>query len=535
MESRDPSCKQHNYAGRVMLRPWRTVSPINACTPTSVSAVPAPLPVPARAASASEDLDFHDVYQHSRVSLWIEDYSEIKRELDALRARGVSDLGAHLDAHPELLGILVGAIRVIKVNDHTLKLFRAPTREALLSNLHLVFRDEMFQRFRRELQHLWDGQMEMDMETVNHALDGTPLYLQLSRSILPGHEGDWSRILISLTDIGERRQAIERAERNERYAQGLFEHSPASLWVEDFSAVKAWMGKLRARGVVHLAPYLAAHPETFAEVTPLIRVVEVNRQTLRLFRAASYGELAANMHRVFRDETRPLWERTMLDMWNGRINCEYEGVNYALDGNRLEIVLRTAPLAGAEESWDRVLIAVTDITARKQAEAHITYLGTHDVLTGLFNRAHFEQRVAQAQQEERYPASIVMLDLNGLKQANDAGGHEAGDALLRRAGEAIAQVAGPDDVAARLGGDEFALLLPCGGETAAQVAAARIAALVEESNLANPAVPLSLSIGVATGYTGDELEQVQKLADRRMYEAKRAHYRDCGIGDRRGR
>jgi diguanylate cyclase (GGDEF)-like protein len=484
---------------------------------------------------AADDLDFHDVYQHSRVSLWIEDYSEIKRQLDALRAQGITDLDAYLDGHPELPATLVGSIRVIKVNDHTLKLFRAPSREALLANLHLVFRDEMFQRFRRELQHLWGGEMDMDMETVNHALDGTPLYLQLSRSILPGHENDWSRILISLTDIGERRHAIERAVQNERYAQGLFEHSPASLWVEDFSAVKAWMQKLRARGVVHLAPYLAAHPETFAEVTPLIRVVEVNRQTLRLFRAASYDELAANMHRVFRDQTRPLWERTMLDMWNGRINCEYEGVNYALDGTRLEIVLRTAPLAGAEESWDRVLIAVTDITARKQAEAHITYLGTHDVLTGLYNRAHFEHRVLRAQEEERYPASILMIDLNGLKLANDAGGHEAGDALIRRAGTVIAQVAGPDDVAARLGGDEFALLLPCADEPAARAVAARVAALVEDGNRVCAGAPLSLSIGVATGYAGDDLEQVQKLADRRMYEAKRAHYRDCGVGDRRGR
>jgi diguanylate cyclase (GGDEF)-like protein len=481
----------------------------------------------------SADFDFHAVYEHSRVSLWIEDYSGIRQQLDALRALGVTDLTAWLDAHPEMIETCVASIKVLEVNDYTLKMFRAPSRRALLENLHLVFRGDMRVRFRHELESLWEGRVEMDMETVNYALDGTPLYLQLARSILPGHEGDWTRILISLTDTSERKHALDRAAANERYAQSLFEHSPVSLWVEDLSSVKAWLGELRAAGVSNFARYLADNHAAVAAAMKLIRVLEVNRQTLTLYQARSTAELAHKLDRIFRDDMQPLWEAELLDMWNGRLECEYEGVNYALDGSAINVVVRTAPLPGAEHTWDRVLVAVSDITARKKAEAKASYLSTHDLLTGLHNRGYFEERLLQMEKEERYPASVVMIDLNGLKLANDAGGHEAGDALIRRAGEVIAKVAEKNDLAARLGGDEFALLLPCQDERAALAKVAQLETLLDANNRFFGGTSLSLSIGVATGHAGEPLEQVQRQADKHMYEAKRAHYRRLGLGDRR--
>ncbi len=211
----------------------------------------------------------------------------------------------------------------------------------------------------------------------------------------------------------------------------------------------------------------------------------------------------------------------------GRMEMDMETVNYALDGTPIHTQLARNVLPGHEQDWARILISLTDISARKKAEEHLSYLGTHDLLTGLYNRGHFEERLVQIEKAARYPASIMMIDLNGLKQANDQGGHEAGDAMIRRAAEVVVKVAGEGDVAARLGGDEFAVIFPGLDEHAAGIKLAQIKSLVEVNNRFYGGLKLSLSVGVATGH-GGQLEQVQKQADAHMYEDKRAHYLRLG-------
>jgi diguanylate cyclase (GGDEF)-like protein len=480
------------------------------------------------------DLDFHDVYQHSPVSLWIEDYSLIRRQLDEIRAQGVSDFAAYLDQHPHVVESCMASIEVLDVNDYTLKMFRAPSREVLLANLHRVFRDDMRTHFRHELEDMWEGRLELGIEGINYALDGTPIYIQLSRRALPGHEHDWSRILLSLVDITERKRALDRASENERYAQGLFEHSPVSLWLEDYSAVKAWLNDLRAGGITNFARHLSDNPQVVTESLKLLKVLDVNQKTLTMFHAASKEELIANLDRIFRDGMRVHWARELLDMWNGKLDSEYEGVNYALTGEPIDILMRSSPLPGAEATWDRVLIAISDITSRKKAEAYLSYLGTHDVLTGLRNRTYLDEQRALMQKEHRYPVSIIVIDMNGLKLANDDGGHEAGDALIRRAGEVISKVVDENDVAARVGGDEFTLLLPFQDERAARQKMAQMQTMIEVNNQFYGGAHLSFSIGTATGYAGQSLEDIQKQADQRMYAAKREYYEGRGReGDRR--
>lgn len=305
------------------------------------------------------------------------------------------------------------------------------------------------------------------------------------------------------------------------YYRMLFEYAPISLWEEDYSQVKAYLNKLRAKGVEDLDAYLDENPQAVTECMERIKVLNVNRKTLELFAAKNQAELVAHLDVIFRDEMRLHFKNELVDMWQGRLAYEREGINYALNGRTIDINLHWTVLPGYENTLGRVLVSISDITARKKAERYLTYLGTHDVLTGLYNRAYFEEERERLYHGRRFPVSVLIGDLDGLKETNDSFGHVAGDELLRRAAEVLRASFRAEDVVARLGGDEFGVILAETDELAAAASIERIQHLVDINNTYYQGPRLSLSMGAAAAQRGMNLEEAQRLADDRMYQIKR--------------
>lgn len=472
---------------------------------------------------AGEPIDC-DLFEFAPISLWEEDYSAVKAQLDRLRADGVTDLRGYLQAHPQVVGECMAGIRVININRKTVELFRAGSKRELLDHLDRVFRDEMRAHFADELAVMWAGQLAWVGEGINYALDGTPIDIQLHWSALPGYETDLSRVLVSIEDVTVQHQARRALAASEARFRGLFENAPVSLWEEDYTGIKRYLDDLRAQGVDDLREYLIEHPEALDECMACIGVIDVNQKTLKLFQAQSKQELVENLNRVFRDEMRDHFRAELGHLWDGRLSDEVEGINYALNGDPLNIQLHWAILPGSETNFEHVLVSIEDITARKQAEDYLKYLGTHDVLTGLYNRAYFLEEMARLGRGRQFPVSIIVVDLDGLKQANDSRGHAEGDKLIRRAAEVLGASMRADDVIARVGGDEFAVLLPSTNASAAEQAMARIYDLVELNNKYYGTPLLSLSVGAATGEAGASLTDVERQADDRMYVEKRQHH-----------
>jgi diguanylate cyclase (GGDEF)-like protein len=458
------------------------------------------------------------------VSLWLEDYSGLKQLFAEWRASGVTSLRKHLEADPERVRACSSRIRVLKVNRKTLSLFEAEDLAHLVGNLEKIFRADMLKTHIDELVQLWNGECEFGGNTVNYTLSGKRLDIQLKGTILPGHEESWDRVLVAIENVTERETARRELAVSEAYARGLFEHSPVSLWVEDFSAVKHLLDDVRRQGISNFRTFTDVHPEFVTRCLSEIRVIDVNQHTLEMFAAPDKKTLFSNLGEVFRDEMQEHFREQLIDLWHGRIFQQREVVNYSLSGDEIHLHLQFSVLPGYEKDWSLVQVALTDITARKRAEAYLEYLGKHDVLTKLYNRSFYVDELNRLERKGVSPVTVVIIDLNGLKMANDQLGHSAGDALLRRAGEVLSKAVDKPSCACRIGGDEFALLLPGTDERDGKLVLESIENLLEVNNQFYTGLPLSFSIGLAANEPGERLESVARRADLRMYEAKRAYY-----------
>lgn len=199
----------------------------------------------------------------------------------------------------------------------------------------------------------------------------------------------------------------------------------------------------------------------------------------------------------------------------------FEGTITCADGESRDMIFYSAIFNGSGSTTGGVVGALLDISDRKRSEMKLRYLSTHDMLTGIYNRAYFDEELDRLKKGRKFPVSIVMADVDRLKEANDHLGHAAGDELLRHAAEVFRGAFRGDDVAARIGGDEFAAILPNTDETALVEALERLQAALILNNAEHPENPLSLSIGAATAHSGDELMAAWRTADQRMYGHKK--------------
>jgi diguanylate cyclase (GGDEF)-like protein len=485
-------------------------------------------------AQLSSETDFELMFESAPISLWLEDYSALKVLFDSWRAQGVTDLSAHLAQAPGLLQQCAACLKVLQVNRQTLNLFAADSQDALVARLSEVFRDDTLGQMLAEMNFLWNGVLEFANQTVNYALDGRRMDARIHVRVLPGHEDTWGRVMVSLEDTTEATRAQQQLAISEQYARDLFDYSPVSLWVEDFSGVKRLLDEARSQGIRDFRVFLNVHPEFVGQCADEIRVINVNRQTLTMFAAKDQGELLSRLSTVFRDEMHDSFAEQLIDLWDGKTVQMREVVNYSLSGELINIHMQFAVLPAHQADWSLVLVSLIDITARKKAEAYLEYLGKHDALTKLRNRAFYVDELNRISRKGPWPLTVMAMDLNGLKRINDDHGHAAGDAVLRRAGEVLTSAtAGYPYCVARIGGDEFIALLPGCDERVAAGLQERILSMVELNNQFYPGQTLSMAMGLASCASAAEVEVALHAADQAMFKDKSRFYDEVKLERRR--
>lgn len=212
------------------------------------------------------------------------------------------------------------------------------------------------------------------------------------------------------------------------------------------------------------------------------------------------------------------------------ISCQF----MSSDGRWSEAIFIVANRKPSGE-FDHVIWATRDIDEVKRKEEKLIFSSNTDELTGLFNRRAYEETIREYWANGPDENLVyVSIDINGLKNVNDNIGHAAGDELITGAAECMKACFGGYGKIFRMGGDEFSALLFADADDLRLI----ISELEEmtENWQGRMVDSLSLSCGyVSLGEASFEsLHDIEVLADRRMYEAKSAYYRNKGV-DRRGR
>ncbi len=177
-------------------------------------------------------------------------------------------------------------------------------------------------------------------------------------------------VLVVCEDITERKIVEEELSESERRYRYIFDAAGVSIWEEDFSQVKAAIDELKAAGVDDLPKYVATHPEFVRQVIPLVKIVDVNDATLKLFKAENKADLIVSLDKIFLPETDEVFAGELIALAEGKTSFESETNLQALNGERLTVLFAiTFPVQPA--SLESVLVTITDITERKRAEEEL--------------------------------------------------------------------------------------------------------------------------------------------------------------------
>ncbi|MBM4430030.1 MAG: PAS domain S-box protein, partial [Chloroflexi bacterium] len=214
--------------------------------------------------------------------------------------------------------------------------------------------------------------------------DGQPVWVWVSARPL-FRERTYAGVLSAFTDISTLKETEQSLRESEARYRRHFEDSPLSLWEEDLSEVKRQIEGWRESGMGDLHTYFEQHPQAVSDLLARVRVIDVNRATLKLFQARSKVELQRGLSAVVGGSIDPAIRRHFVAISEGATRFSAEVVNWTLAGERKVLELTWEVFPGYEDTLSRCVVSLVDLTERQRTEAE---------------RAELEAQLRQSQKME---------------------------------------------------------------------------------------------------------------------------------------
>lgn len=308
---------------------------------------------------------YRNLFHAMAASFWELDFSEVRRKVGALVASGVTDLDRYFADHPEFVDECIAATVILDVNETTVAMFGAPSREAILDlPLGWEWPAESRCYYAAAVAAAAMGAERYVAEFKLHRWDGS-LMDALFTVCWPSEHKARGSVLVGVIDISDRKQIERELRESEARYRDLFAFMPVALCELDTSRQAGRLAELRGQGVEDLDAFLAENPDFIHELAQLVTITDANSEALRLLEADSVAEIRGPIAHFWGESPATL-ERSLVARFNGQRQFSEETVGVTLKGNPFEILF-TVAFAPELDRKGVSVVAFVDIGERTRA------------------------------------------------------------------------------------------------------------------------------------------------------------------------